>query len=254
MDKKIVLKQMLCESFKILKDNILILLGLILLSGVISFAFSISGSFISSKPLSIGVSIISCIIQYYIALMLVKFSLKILKGEDPDFCEIVPSFRQLGMYILSMIIILLPILLCCLPLVGIVFFNDLYRNPTSLIPIILVCFLIVIIASVFIITNLSFVSYYIIDRNSGPIKAIKQSVQLSKGFRGFIFLSYVLLIVGLFLGALALIVGLFIVLAWAQVYYALLFTKIQKIKSTTDIDDDIAFEEINEIDSKQYND
>ncbi|MGL4781146.1 MAG: DUF975 family protein [Bacteroidales bacterium] len=249
MNEKIVLKQMLRESSNILKDNILILLGLIFLSLVISFAFSMIGSFFSAYLLKLGLSIIASCIQFYISLMIIKFTLKVIKGDDPGFYEIMPSFRQLGNYILSTICIMLPVLFCCLPLVGIIFFNDLYRNPVSLIPMILVCFLIVFLASVFIITTLPFIPYLIIDKNLGPIKAIKQSFELSKGYRGFLFLSYVLVSFGAVLGCLALVVGLFVVLAWSQAYYALLYTKIRDIKSLSG--EEMVLGEDDAIDSQQ---
>lgn len=252
MNKKIVLRQMLSESFNILKDNILILLGLIFLSVVLAFAFSLIGSLSKNYVLNLGFSIVSSFVQWFISMMLVKFSLKVIKGDDPGFYEIMPSFRQYGNYILSTICLLLPVLLCCLPLVGFMILDDLYANPYSMIPLIGVCLLIVLIAGVIIITTMPFVLYLIIDKDLGPIEAIKQSFELSKGYRGFLFLSYVLMSFGIILGLMALVVGMFIVLAWSQVYYALLYTKIRDIKSMNN--EEMAFGEMNAIDSQQYND
>lgn len=248
MNNKITLNQMLKDSFGLLKDNILILLGLIFFTMVVSIAISLLTTFIESKSVLYITQIVTSLIQAFMSLAIIKFSLKVVRGNDPGFLEILPSLKQFFNYILSSICLMLPIMICVIPMVTIERLGYFPIVPTGIFNLFVLCVLLLIIVTVVLISTMAFIPYLIIDKNMGPLKALKHSYQLSKGYRGFIFLSCVIVMFASFLGLLALIIGVVVVFAWAHMYYALLYVKILDLKSVNNIDnEDATFGEMNVI-------
>lgn len=248
MNNKITLNQMLKDSFSLLKDNILILLGLLFFSMVMSISISLATTFIESKSVLYITQIITSLIQIFMSLMIIKFSLKVVRGNDPGFLEILPSLKQFFNYILSSFFLMLPIMICVIPMLAIVRLGYFSMESTGILTFFSLFILILIAIAILLISTMPLMPYLIIDKNMGPFEALKHSYQLSKGYRGFIFLSYVIVMFASFLGLLALIIGVFVVFAWAQIYYALLYVKILDLKSVNNIDnEDATFGEINVI-------
>lgn len=74
----------------------------------------------------------------------------------------------------------------------------------------LVGLLLFIVPGIIIAITLAFWSYLVIDRELGPIEALKESARLTRGRRWQLFVFFLLLVIFNILGFLALIVGVFI--------------------------------------------
>lgn len=92
--------------------------------------------------------------------------------------------------------------------------------------IVVIGLVLLIVPGVIAALALIFATYLIIDRNMGPIEAMKESVRITKGHRWQLFLLALALLVLNILGALALMIGLLVTIpvslfALAHVYRTL---------------------------------
>jgi hypothetical protein len=101
----------------------------------------------------------------------------------------------------------------------------------------IVSMLILTIANLLIMTRLGFITYFIIDKNLGPINGIKASWNATKG-KFLSLLVFFIQIVGLnILGALALGVGLFITIPMSSIAMSYAYLKLSGDADLDEIDD-----------------
>ncbi|MBI2030467.1 hypothetical protein HYT05_02490 [Candidatus Kaiserbacteria bacterium] len=86
-----------------------------------------------------------------------------------------------------------------------------------------------LVPGLILMTLLAFVKFLVIDRNLGPIAAMKESVRITRGHRWDLFLFFIVIIILNILGAIALLVGLLVtvpvsVLGLAHAYRTLAHT------------------------------
>ena len=133
--------------------------------------------------LSILVSIAVVVINLLIEMGLVFFAIKAHDHVDnvtwQDLWHPQPFWKYLGLKILTTVIVVVGLIL-------------------------------VIIPGVIAALALMFATYLLIDRNLGPIEAMKESVRITKGHRWQLFLLAISLVGLNILGAIALLVGLLV--------------------------------------------
>lgn len=207
---------------------ILIVGAVYLVSGLISEQVKGGNSFIRA-----AVGIIVWIIQIIVGIGLTKIAIKFAgnqKGEIADLYNHYPLFfKYLAGSILNGIIMFAGMVPLLIYLSSLYRFTSSFRSTSELtslttLPIILpVLMLIMLIPIIIFGIRLQFYSYFIIDKGSGPIEALKKSWIATKGsYWNLVLLS--LATGGLnILGALALLIGLFwtiptTLLATAYVY------------------------------------
>lgn len=93
-------------------------------------------------------------------------------------------------------------------------------------------FILLIIPGIIFAIIFQFYSYLIVDKNAGPIEALKKSAAITKGVRWNLF-RFGLLLIGInILGALALLVGLLISVPTTMLATAFVYRKLQSQKSS----------------------
>jgi len=88
--------------------------------------------------------------------------------------------------------------------------------------IIFIGFVLLIVPGIIAAVGLGFAPYFVIDRNRGPIDALNESWQLTKGYKGQLFLFGLALIGINLLGLVALVVGLLVSIpvTWLAIAHA----------------------------------
>ncbi|MDP8213898.1 MAG: hypothetical protein RAO92_01170 [Candidatus Euphemobacter frigidus] len=85
-----------------------------------------------------------------------------------------------------------------------------------------------------------FYSYFIVDKGSGPIEALKQSSAITRGVKGDLFVLGLLLFLINLLGALCLLIGLFATIPTAMVALAFVFRTLQAMTGSDQETDETA--------------
>jgi Predicted integral membrane protein len=149
--------------------------------------------------LPIIISIASWILQMVVGMGLIKIALRFCDNEKGKFAD----------------------LFSCFPL----FFNYLFGSILFGL-IVLVGMILLIIPGIIWAIKFQFFSYFIIDKDLGPIEALKMSSAITKDAKWDLFLFYLLILVINLLGALALLVGLFVTIPTTMIAIAFVYRKL----------------------------
>ena len=186
----------------VMKANLGFFIGLLVIVGVISAIPKIFARMTAERApvLSLLFAIAGAIFQVIISMGLTTISLKLVDNAKPELADLFSRlhlfFKFLGGHILCSLIVLGGLILLIVP-------------------------------GIFWAVKFLLFSYLIMDKELGPIEALKRSAALTMGAKWDLFL-FCLLLVGInLLGALALLIGLFATIptslvAGAHVYRTLL--------------------------------
>ena len=154
--------------------------------------------------LSIFFGVISWILGIILSLGVIFISLKFAKGEKPIIQDILSKKHLFFKYLIS------TILVSIITMVG---------------------FLLFVIPGIILAVRLAFFAYFIVDKEAGPIDAIKKSWNLTRGSFWNISLFGLLLAGFNILGALALLVGLIFTIPTTWVAWAVFYEKLKATKA-----------------------
>lgn len=199
--KKFSKSEALRFGWTTMKNNLGFFIGLIIVAGlIIIIPYFISGLTSKDAPvISLIITIVCIVLQLIIGMGLIRISLKFAdndKAELGDLFACLPMFfKYLGGSILYGLIIIGGLILLIVP--GIIW-----------------------------AIKFCFFGYFIIDKELGPIEALKRSSIITKGAKWDLFL-FGLLTIGInILGVLALLIGLFATLPTTMVAYAFVYRKL----------------------------
>ena len=178
-------KEALRFGFNLVKKNILYFIGLYVIYLFISlFSSSLSKAVSPQRELLVYLLfyVVSFIINLVIGMGILKIGLEFIDGRKP-------SFKTLFYY---------------KPIVK-YFVGTLLQEI-----IVIVGFILLIIPGVIFATRLQYTSYLIVDKDLGPLEAIKKSWAITKGNTWNLFFFGILLVLINLLGLICLVLGLFI--------------------------------------------
>lgn len=190
-------------GWDIFKKNALFLIGVVLVSGIISWIFSYLQSEVQGtdvQAFSPLISIASFIVNMAISVGVVRITLGFVDGKKPQFKELFDNFNMTLVHVILGSIIY-----------GIIVFLGL---------------LALVIPGIYLALKYQFYMYLIIDKKMGPIEAIKESGKITKGEIWNLLLFSLLMFGVMIIGLLALIIGILaaypvIMVAVAYVYRTL---------------------------------
>jgi len=171
--------------------------GVILVLGIVAVILSVVQNMAQAdQNLSILVGLINGFFQLMIGMGLIKITLTVCENKTPDIFDFFAVFplilKYLAAYILYLLIVFTGTILLIVP--GIIWAIQFIFYP-----------------------------YLIIDKNLGPIAALKKSSELTKGVKVQLFLFGIAITVINFLGALCLLVGLFVTIPITAIAYACIY-------------------------------
>jgi uncharacterized membrane protein len=176
-------KEAIKFGFGTAKSNILFFIGLLI---IVVFVSAITASLRIGVQKSVLAYLVLSIVQYVVniivAMGLIRISLEFVSKVKPKLLDIV-YYKPIARYILASII------------QGII---------------VLVGFILLIIPGIILAVRLQYASYLIVDKNLGPIEAIKTSWKITRGNTWNLFFFGIILGLINILGILCLLVGLFI--------------------------------------------
>lgn len=204
-EKSFYISDMLSEGWRITKENLsTVLLLQIAAIIVMGFAGIISG-FLSSQNEYYGdilSNILFAFVHIILALAVLHISLKFAKGEKADFNDLYARLDCFFTYLVASLIygfvVLLGLILLIVP--GIIF-----------------------------AVRFSLFGYFIIEKGSGPIRALEESWDTVKGVTWRVFLMSILFWLINLLGLLCLIVGLLFTFPWTTIALALMYRKLSQL-------------------------
>ena len=172
---------------------------LLLLFGVLTAIPQILIKHTEFVGLRITLVIINQLFQYFLTVGLVKIGIKVVDGSDVKIGDLFSGGPVFVTYVLGAILFSL---------------------------IVLAGFVLLVVPGIALSVMLQYYSYFIIDKNMGPVEAIKASAALTKGVRWKLF--GFLLALGLIniVGALLLVVGLFATVPVSLVAVAFVYRKL----------------------------
>lgn len=154
--------------------------------------FSIEG-LIDFLPIFLGITLVSIVVSVILKLGVIKVFLNLVDGGKPTFNDLWNTAHYLPQYFGAVLLMAVPVL------VGFVLF---------------------IVPGFYLYIRWQFFSILIIDKNLGPIEALKESWRLTAGRTLDMFLLFVLLVTLTLAGSLALGVGLIFTLPLSMILLA----------------------------------
>ncbi len=190
--------------------------------------------------LAFVIALAAWVLQMIISLGYTKISLKLCDEQKPEMGDLFSCYPLFLRFLLSGIIYSALCFLACLP--AFIAFSQMYFHrlpqlhgakgalaapfspPLSILG--SVGFLISIPLVIYVSVAFGFYVFFIVDKNSGPVEALKKSAQISRGKRFRIFLFFVTLTVINILGAVALLIGLVVSIPTTMVASAYFYRKL----------------------------
>jgi len=202
MQKKFSISEALKFGWQIFKNNIGFFILLLIIIGLIFTTPDIIANRVRKESPFLGFifDIFSFILNILVSMGLIKISLRFCDQEKGKFSDLFTSYPLFLKYLFSSI------------LYGLI---------------VLVGFILFIIPGIIWLIKFFFYDYFIVDKNVGPIEALKRSSAITRGAKWDLFTFILLLGAINFLGALVFFVGLFVtvpitIIAEAFVYRKLL--------------------------------
>ncbi len=191
-------------GWETMKNNIGFFIGLLIVAGIVTIVPRIIQA-LTEKSLpvfSILFGILAAVLQMIVSLGLIRIALNFVdnvESRTSDLFSCIPLFfKYLLASILYGLIVMLGLILLIVP--GIIW-----------------------------AIKFQFYGYLIVDRNLGPIEALKGSSAVTRGAKGDLFvLGFLLGLINL-LGALCLLIGLFATIPTAMVSLAFVFRRLQAL-------------------------
>lgn len=184
-----------------MKSNIVFFIGLLILTGLILVAPSIISELIKEEvlALSIIIDIASWVLQLVIGMGLIRIALRLYGNEKGEFADLFSCFPLFFKYLFSSI------------LYGLIVLGGM---------------ILLIIPGIIWAIKFQFFTYFIVDKELGPIEALKRSSAITKGAKWDLFFFGLLLGLINLLGALGLLIGLFVTIPTTMVATAFVYRKL----------------------------
>ena len=231
MVKQFSIRESLKTSWSLIKgENLFLLIGLILGYLVVYGVLSTVRLFMPTSIIGFIVSLAQIFLSLMFSLGIVKISLQIIAGEEPEFTafkDVIPlTLKYIGASLLRAlpaiggiiigIVVILSMLFTRLDLASIKAgdINSIVKtiDASKNISLFLGIFALSILPAIYFNVRWIFYTYLIVDKNSGAIESLKQSWKMTEGnfWHLILFgLTYFALII---LGFIALILGVFVVI------------------------------------------
>ncbi len=198
------------EGWNVLKNNFLLLLLIVFVSGVIDVPMGYDKmNWGNDDSFKFGLSSFKILGFIYYTLIVTPFSygadwifLKASRNEEPQFEEILSGFKKFLYVVLSHLLV-----------IGIAGIG----------------FVLLILPGIYLVCKLIFVPYLIMDKNIDPIQAVKLSFYLTKGYFWTILGMGILSFFVIVLGIICMIVGVFVSLAWVHSAFAILYKAVEEL-------------------------
>ena len=186
-------------GFGIAKSNILFFIGVLIIVVFVSAVTSVLRNAVQKQVLAnLILNIIQYLVNVIIGMGLIRISLEFVDKVKPKIRDIL-YYKPIVRYIVASII------------QGII---------------VLAGFILLIIPGVILAVRLQYVTYLIIDKNLGPIEAIKKSWNITRGHAWNLFFFGVILGLINILGLICLVVGLFITVPLGMVATTFVYRKL----------------------------
>ena len=206
MDRVITVREVFMDSWKLAKDNVLVLLGLTVFQFAIIFIISLLAVVLGNAS---GLLLSLFDAFYTVAFYQVFFKL-IDDPKDASFPDVVPNLVKAFNFLIVKLIISLVLVFMIAVISSVYFINTPQieidpENPFSweMLPV----FILISIPITYFTIRLCFVVAFIVDQESGSSESISQSWTLTKGHFWFIFRLFLLMLGVNILGAMALGLG-----------------------------------------------
>jgi len=201
MAKKFSKKEAISFGWNITRNNFKLFVILVIISFLVPFVFGRIVDFLDDdySVLSFIVFIISWILSMIISLGLIKIVLNLLDNKEGKFSDLFSQFPIFFKYLFGYI------------LYGLIVF---------------VGFILLIIPGIIWGIKYQFFTYFIVDKNVGPIEALKRSSEITRGAKWDLFLFGLLLGFINFLGVLCLVIGLLVTFPITMVASAFVYRKL----------------------------
>ena len=197
--KDFSIKEALSFGWEAFKSRVSFFIVLLLLLGVLSAIPQFLIKHTEIVGLKITLVIINQLFQYFLTVGLVKIGLKVVDGSDVKIGDLFSGGPVFVTYVLGVFLFTL---------------------------IVLAGFVLLVVPGIILSVMLQYYSYFIIDKNMGPVESIKASAELTKGVRWKLFgFGLTLLLLNLS-GALLLVVGMFVTIPVSLVAYAFVYRKL----------------------------
>lgn len=186
MERKLFSRtEALSFGWKIMKENIGFFIVVLIIMGVIQFApQKLADSLQKSKAVlaSLGVSIIATILNVLVQMGAIKICLKLYDGQKAELVDLFLSYRKFFSYLFASILYFL------IAIGGLI---------------------LLIVPGIIWMIRFQFFGYFIVDKDLGPVQALKKSYAITKGNAWNLLIFGILTIGVIILGILALLIGLF---------------------------------------------
>lgn len=197
MNSTFSITETVSKAWKAVKDNIWVLVGLIIGYAIISFTLS----------LFTGDSIVFNIISFLLLLVIdslfnlgyLKNIFQALDGEEPQFSAYGQESRKILKYIGA------SLLFTIISLIGLGLF---------------------IIPGIYLSIRLQFFQAYIVDEDCGVIESLKRSWELTRGHAWSLFVLFLVMIFIAIIGLLLLVVGLFVAVPIINAMYLTVYREL----------------------------
>jgi len=198
--KKFSIKESLSFGWGIMKSNFWFFVGLLLIIWGISLVYGIIEDQIrEQRALSLIINLAFFVLNMIITMGAIKIALKFHDGQRGKIADLFSCFRLFSKYILASIVY------------GLIVLGGL---------------ILLIVPGIIWAIKFQFFGYLIVDKELGPIEALKQSAKITKDAKWTLFLFGLLLGLINFLGALALLVGLFATVPTTMMARAFVYRKL----------------------------
>lgn len=235
------------NAFELTKKNALVLIGVLLTSFLISFFFSfIMGAFKGMPFISLVLNLCSLLFQLYFGVGILKLTLNIADGKEPEFSEIKPTWSEMVKYLsvgLMLFLIFMVTFMLTIGVFGLInvlkpglstFLSDLVKNPDNLVNYskqeilyAIVVFILLAIPSILFYLRLQFASYLVIDKKLDLGVSINHSFKITKGYLLYIILTLVVVVLLNIIGVIALFVGLLFTIPMSMLIFILLYRSLE---------------------------
>ena len=186
-------------GFGIAKSNILFFIGLLIIVVFVSVLTSALRNGVQKAALAYLVfTVVQYLVNTVVAMGLIKISLEFVAKAKPKIRDIV-YYKPIVKYVLASIA------------GGVIVF---------------VGFILLIIPGIILAVRLQYATYLIVDKNLGPIEALKTSWKLTRGNTWNLFFFGILLGLINILGVLCLVVGLFVTVPLGMVATTFVYRKL----------------------------
>ena len=197
--KDFSIKEALTFGWDAFKSRVGFFIILLLLLGVLAAIPQFLIKHTEIVGLRVTLVIINQLLQYFLTVGLVKIGIKVVDGSEVRIIDLFSGGPVFVTYVLGALLFTL---------------------------IVLAGFVLLAVPGIILSVMLQYYSYFIIDKNMGPVESIKASAALTKGVRWKLFgFGLALLLINI-AGALLLVVGLFVTIPVSLVAVAFVYRKL----------------------------